>query len=158
MTKIRAVHFHPGFETGQSDKPALTDAPFMTEKEQERMEQWVLDIMTGQPLEGLNKPSWTHGGATLSSAKAYRDNNVWHYHCGPYRSVPPGHRMTGCDLPENLMGKPSAAIYHYAKQHDVIVVLGFSREHIPFPDAMSRKNPLRHRSFTWRMAIPKSGQ
>jgi hypothetical protein len=62
--------------------------------------------------------------------------------------------MTDSLLSENNQGKSSPQIYHYAKQYDVIIVLGFSRMHIPFPDANSKRNPLRTRSYSWAKAMP----
>jgi hypothetical protein len=155
MTKITEIHFHPSFEFGKTDEPNVTDWPLMTEGEQNRLANWMADILGGESVIGLNKPSWTNNGQVMKHAKVYQDNNVWHYHCGPsYVPSPAGYIMTDCMLSQNLRGKASPEIYHYAKQQELLIVLGFSRQHIPFPDPMSRSNPLRYRSSTWKRAIP----
>jgi|SRR5471030_606078 len=154
MTKINDVYLHPRFEFGTTDKASVTDMPFMTDDEKLRLALWMNGILDGEEHEGLNKPSWTNGGQVIPKTQAYQDNNVWHYHCGPYTSAYANHRMTDSLLSENNQGKSSPEIYHYAKQQDVIIVLGFSRSHLPFPDATSKTNPIRNRSYSWRSAIP----
>lgn len=155
MTKITEVHFHPSFEFGTSNNLVVTDWPFMTTIERDRLANWAADILADQSVPGQNKPSWTNKGQLLKAAKIYQENNVWHYHCGPtYVPSPSGYLMTNSMLSENLRGKTSPEIYHYTKHQEVLIVLGFSRDHIPFPDPTSRSNPLRFRSFTWKKAIP----
>ncbi len=128
----------------------------MTDPEKMRLALWIADILGGAEHEGLNKPSWINDGKVIKAAHSYQKNNVWHYHCGPYTKVPPNHKMTDSVLSENNNGKPSSEIYHYAKHQDVIIVLGFSRTHIPFPAADSKTNPIRARGYSWHTAVPLS--
>lgn len=129
----------------------------MTLIEQVRLTEWMVNITSGGLHQGLNKPSWVRHGRELNSAKVYRDYNIWHYHCGPYNEpVRAAHRMTDNLLSENNSGRQSGEVYHYAKHQEVIVVIGYSRLHEPFPLGNSRKNPLRHRAGQWRLGLPPS--
>lgn len=39
--------------------------------------------------------------------------------------------------------KVSGPVYHYAKQADTIILIGYSREHVPFPIATSKRGRIR---------------
>jgi hypothetical protein len=54
--------------------------PFMTDIEKLGLALWINSILDGDEHEGLNKPSWINGGQVIKTAKAYQENNVWHYH------------------------------------------------------------------------------
>lgn len=154
MTKITNVYFHPKFETGNSDTDKMTDKPFMSADELARLASWVANILSGTPHVGLNKPSWLENDSEIFGAELYKQHDVWHYHCGPYENAIGRYAQTDANLYKNNKGKPSAAVYHYAKHDDVIVVLGYSKIHNPFPKASSRSNPLRYRINTIETAIP----
>lgn len=157
MTKIKYAYLHPSFRNGDANKDNLTDFPFMSTAERVRLIEWMLAVTTGGQHQGLNKPSWVRHGRELNNATVYRNYNIWHYHCGPYMdSVRSSHRLTDHALSENNYGRQSGEVYHYAKHEDVIIVIGYSRHHEPFPDPNSRTNPLRHRSSQWKKGLPNS--
>lgn len=155
MTIIKEVYLHPKFEHGNSDTEILTDFPFMDRNEKIRLAHWVHKIVQGEPHEGMNKPSWLNDGRMIPSAQDYMKNNVWHYHCGPYEGSSGTYYATENTLDENISGKRSSQIYHYTKQKEIIIVLGYSRQHIPFPIGNSKSNPLRNRGYIWRQALPR---
>lgn len=154
MTKIKNVYFHPKFENGTSNTNKMTDKPFMSPDELASLAAWVANILSGQAQDGLNKPSWIDNNTELVGAELYKKNNVWHYHCGPYAGATSCYSKTDASLNHNSGGAHSAAAYHYAKHNDVIVVLGYSKIHTPFPKATSRSNPLKYRIHTIDTAIP----
>ena len=146
MTKITKVHFHQKFLVGGFDFPTATDLPFMTSDEVNRLYGWLTDILDGKSHVGTNKPSGYKNGTPIIGAELYRANNIWHYHCGPYlKNDDPPQQLTDNTLAENALGRLSAPVYHYAKNHEAIIVLGFSRLHNPFPILTSAKNPLQLR-------------
>ena len=147
MTKITKVLFHREFTEGEFNYPTSTDMGFMTDGELERMSAWLADIVEGNSHVGANKPSWISKGALAPGAEPYRDNNIWHYHCGPYNPKSHGTALTDNTLAANYDGHQSAQVYHYAKNADTIVVLGYSRLHNPFPTPGSKKNPVIGRSI-----------
>jgi hypothetical protein len=142
MTKITKVIVSPEFANGPFDYATWTDMAFMTPDEIARMSSWVSDILDGKTHVGANKPSWLSKGSLAPGAEPYRDNNIWHYHCGPYKPKDFGTAVTNDCLDVNYDGHHCAAVYHYAKNADTIVVLGYSRSHSPFPTPGSKKNPL----------------
>jgi len=146
MTKITKVHFHQKFLSGNFNYPTATDLPFMTTDEINVLYGWLSDILAGNTHVGANKPSGFKNGVPIPGADLYRDNNIWHYHCGPYlKNDDPPPQLTDNTLAENHLGRHSGPVYHYAKKHDTIIVLGFSRLHNPFPVLTSKKNPLQVR-------------
>lgn len=142
MTKITKVLFQSQFIDGEFNWPTSTDMGFMTDEETERMFAWLADIVAGKAHVGANKPSWLVKGILAPGAEPYLDNNIWHYHCGPYNVKSHGTELTDNTLAENYDGHHSAQVYHYAKKADTIIVLGYSRLHNPFPIPTSKKNPL----------------
>lgn len=156
MTTIKYAYAHPAFRTGKNNQPNLVDLQFMSPIEQVRLADWMRDVGAGMEHEGRNKPSWLFKGLEVAAAKVYKQNNIWHYHCGPYEGAQPyTHQMTDDMLSENNLGRTSGPVYHYAKQHDTIIVIGYSRIHEPFPDPMSRSNPLRYRANMWKHGLPQ---
>jgi hypothetical protein len=149
MATITKVKLHRQFAEGKVDRPTLTDLGFMSDDEVALLLSWLSDIVAGNNHVGKNKPSWLANGFFIPGTELYRDNDIWHYHCGPYlRQDGPPKRWTDNTLALNNNGKHSAQVYHYSKQSDTIIVLGYSRQHIPFPVAASKKNPLRIRSYS----------
>lgn len=156
MTKIKYAYPHPSFRNGTSNGPNLVDLNYMTQDEQIQLALWMRDVGAGMEHEGRNKPSWLFKSLELAAAKVYKQNNIWHYHCGPYDGAyPHNHQMTDNWLSENNSGRTSGPVYHYAKQQDAIIVIGYSRVHEPFPNPMSRSNPLRYRANMWKMGLPQ---
>ncbi|MDP3672044.1 MAG: hypothetical protein Q8R69_20435 [Telluria sp.] len=148
MTIIKKVLFHTMFAEGKKDKPITTDLPHMSDDEIDRLSKWIEDIVAGSSHVGANKPSWIANGVFVPGTELYRDNNIWHYHCGPYLKQPgPPQQFTDNTLSVNNHGKTSGPVYHYAKKADSIILIGFSRLHVPFPLATSKKNPLRTRAY-----------
>jgi hypothetical protein len=96
-------------------------------------------------------------GREIPAAALYKKYNIWHYHCGPTYNEPISydHQVTDSLLSHNEFGRKSPEVYHYAKQDDVIIVLGYSRLHKPFPDPESRSNPVGNRGLNLAAAIPK---
>jgi len=155
MTKIKYAYAHPAFRDGKCNRPSLVDLSFMTPEEQIRLALWMRNVGEGMEHEGRNKPSWLFRSLELAAAKVYKQNNIWHYHCGPYEgSYPRNHQMTDNRLSENNDGRTSGPVYHYAKQQDSVIVIGYSRIHEPFPTSTSKSNPLRYRSNMWAQGLP----
>jgi hypothetical protein len=121
------------------------------------MAKWIFAVLAGKDHEGLNKPSWKNDGREIPSAAYYKKYDVWHYHCGPDydKDLPPGFQLTDSILSENNFGRKGAEVYHYAKHGDMVILLGYSRLHKPYPDSGSTDNPLRYRASTWKNAVPK---
>jgi len=142
MTKITKVILLPEFTEGAFDNATWTDMSHMTPDEIARMSSWVADVLEGKAHVGANKPSWLSKGELARGAEPYRDSNVWHYHCGPYRPKDYGTALTNNCLDANYDGHHSTSVYHYAKNADTIVVVGYSRSHSPFPIPGGKKNPL----------------
>jgi len=157
MIKINHVYVHPAFENGNKNLPYHTDKLIMEPEERLRMAKWIVAVLAGAEHEGLNKPSWIRNGQEIKSAAFYKKYNVWHYHCGPEydAAYPADFQMTDSFLSENNYGRRGGEVYHYSKQGDAIIVIGYSRLHKPFPASGSTGNPLRHRSSTWQAAFPK---
>lgn len=142
MTKITKVILHPDFTSGGFNYHTWTDMSHMTPDEVARMSSWVTDVLGGKTHVGANKPSWLAQGALAPGAEPYRDSNIWHYHCGPYKLKDYGTALTNNSLDANPDGHHCGPVYHYTKNAETIVVLGYSRSHSPFPIPTSKKNPL----------------
>ena len=147
MTIIKKVVFHKSFLEGRLDSATATDMAIMTPDEVQRMSDWLVNVISGKSHVGANKPSWMANGAFVPGTELYRDCNIWHYHCGPYKKAD-GTKLTDNTFNANYDGRHSGPVYHYAKQGDTIIVLGFSRMHNPFPLVRSKKNPLGARGTT----------
>ncbi|EEZ9010101.1 hypothetical protein C2D52_002889, partial [Escherichia coli O57:H16] len=65
----------------------------------------------------------------------------WHYHCGP-TWYPNTFKNYTINLNFNPGGMHSNECIHYAKNDNEIVIVGFSREHIPFLSSDGNNNPL----------------
>ncbi|MDK2126233.1 hypothetical protein [Parachitinimonas caeni] len=148
------VSFHTSFFDGDRDDQQHVDMKKLSDAEIDTLMLFQNSVLERTNLKGRNKESHTdeHGNA-IGSALSYAQCCVWHYHAGPYQNGV--QNDTTPDLPVNLKGCGSAAIIHYIKDipNRRIIVIGYSREHIPFPQANSRNNPLRHRMYTWRGRI-----
>lgn len=154
MTKITKVKIHQLFASGSTNEATSTDMQFMTGLEAETMSSWIEAILRGDLHPGVNKPSYLENGVFRPGTEAYRDNDIWHYHCGPYlKKDDPPQQYTDNTFAINLLGRRSAPIYHYSKQSDTIIVLGYSRLHCPFPLPTSKKNPIPARGYSLDQVI-----
>ena len=100
------------------------------------------DVANGRSLVGKNKPSWVDDNhEKIPGTDNYEQQNYWHYHCGPtwYPNTFKNHTV---NLKFNPSGKHSNECIHYAKDGDKIIVVGYSREHIPFLPSDYNDNPL----------------
>ena len=147
MTKITKVLFQREFTDGNFDGATATDLAHMRDEEIELMFAWLADVVAGKSHVGANKPSWLKNNALVPGAEPYRDNNIWHYHCGPYNANRHGTKLTDNTLAANYDGHHSAQVYHYSKNGETIVILGYSRQHNPFPKPSSAKNPVATRGL-----------
>ncbi|TCK09069.1 hypothetical protein [Marinobacterium mangrovicola] len=132
-----AVYLHHDFELGSRNDNELCDYRYLTYQERTLFHEFIIDVEDGAELLGRNKSSCTNSqGDELHSRQAnfYRSHRLWHYHIGPYsnkNAVKKTIRST------NLQGARSAAVIHYRwfgpLDTSSIVILGFSRDHNPFP-------------------------
>jgi hypothetical protein len=159
MTTTRKILFHQDFVSGRLDTPTFVDLGYMKALDLGNLKTWFTRVLRGEQLEGLNKPSWmTNGGIEINGAELYKQNNIWHYHCGVYVNQPGDPiAWTNANLDMNVQGKTSAAVYHYAKTSDAIVILGYSPEHVPFPGATDPNNPLVSRTSRLTKTLDLTG-
>lgn len=119
-----------------------TDWPQLNQNEQGVIANFMISLAKGEPLKGKNKPSWvTDDFEKLSGTDAYEQENYWHYHCGPtwYSATFKGQTV---DLKFNPGGMHSEeCIHYYKKSDDHIVIVGYSKKHIPFLKPDNPDNP-----------------
>ncbi|SLK13589.1 hypothetical protein SAMN03159434_1105 [Enterobacter sp. NFR05] len=130
------------FLTGTSNIPFATDGPNLTDQELKVIQDFLEDVANGRSLVGKNKPSWVDDNYDkIPGSDNYEQENYWHYHCGPtwYPNTFKNHTV---DLKFNPGGKHSNECIHYAKDGDEIVIVGYSRDHIPFLSSDYNDNPL----------------
>lgn len=149
MTAQITVQLSDAFKRGRLDTPLFKDIQTMIEQqaedELERIFQFMQDVANNIPLRGKNKPSWLDDNLnSIPNTSFYEDNNIWHYHCGPYANSTNWSPMT--ELKLNLNGETSNAVIHYQKISDKhIFILAYSPQHIPFPRESDIPNPLLNR-------------
>lgn len=121
------------------------DSDCLDDNQKEALAIFTESVANDIELRGKNKPSWqSDEGEDIHSAILFKENQCWHYHCGPYdkkiRKVCPMTKR----LEFNPNGKTSSAVIHYRKvADDHIVVTAFSPKHIPFPRALNNSAILR---------------
>lgn len=159
--KPLVIHFHSSFADGDMDEDFLVDLPQMTDAEADRLADWIHDILEGKPHKGRNKPSSKRNSDDSLQPGSYRDNDVWHYHCGPRFKRRSGWAMTPADLRHNEAGQTSAQCYHYSKLKKPMLglprdltILGYSCDHEPFLEDTDPSNPLRKRGGKQRESTP----
>jgi hypothetical protein len=159
MTTPIKVLFHQDFVTGSSQSAEFVDLGYMKTLDHGILREWFKKVFKQKKLEGLNKPSWIgRTGLEISSAEPYKLKNLWHYHCGVYADQPGDPvAWTNSSLDVNLLGKTSAAVYHYAKTEGVIIVLAYSPNHKPFPGTDDPNNILVNRSNSLSKVLDISG-
>lgn len=131
-----------GFRTGKSDVPFAVDGPQLTDLELEVIQQFLEDVANGRSLAGKNKPSWVDDNFNkLPNSDNYEQQNYWHYHCGPtWKHYTFKNRTV--DLAFNPGGKHSSECIHYSKNGNEILIVGYSRIHVPFQASDLNDNPL----------------
>ncbi|WP_225371497.1 hypothetical protein [Klebsiella pneumoniae] len=139
--KITAT-FSDAFLEGDYDTEFATDWKFLTPEEQAVIAEFMHDVGNGYALRGKNKPSWVYDDyGTIPGTNGYMAENYWHYHCGPTWNSAPFKSQT-IDLKFNPGGMQSGECIHYAKiSSDSIVIVGYSRKHIPFLKSEDSNNP-----------------
>lgn len=147
------VHLHDKFLDGTRNDDDHVDHQHLSPEEEDALADFTYCITQHEDLDGKNKESWTDKNGAPIDAPTYEKHKLWHYHCGPYDSE--GSIKTHYTLPQNLKGATSAAAIHYIKypQEQIVLVIGFSRIHNPFPKSESRSNPLRYRAALSRSLI-----
>lgn len=136
------VRIAEGFRTGESNTDFAVDGPFLSDKELKIIKEFMESVATGDSLVGKNKPSWVDDNYDkIPGSDNYEQEQYWHYHCGP-TWYPNTFKNRTVDLKFNPGGMHSHECIHYSKDDSEIVIVGFSREHIPFQTSDSGSNPL----------------
>ncbi|ENV9332119.1 hypothetical protein ACV822_004638 [Klebsiella aerogenes] len=130
------------FLDGEYDTEFAADWGYLTSQEQAVIAEFMHNIGNGYALRGKNKPSWVYDDyETIPGTSGYEAENYWHYHCGPTWNNAPFKSQT-IDLKFNPGGMQSNECIHYAKVSSTeIVIVGYSRNHIPFLKSEDTLNP-----------------
>ncbi|EPG3942875.1 TPA: hypothetical protein MCJ79_002482 [Klebsiella pneumoniae] len=130
------------FLDGQNDCAFAIDWEFLTEEEQDLILNFLLEISHKEHVIGKNKESWlTDERDKIPLTDGYEEESYWHYHCGPSWQHNTFKNWTRC-LVFNPGGKSSSeCIHYYPVAEDEIIVVGFSRNHIPFMPSDVLDNP-----------------
>ncbi|HHL1593982.1 hypothetical protein [Klebsiella quasipneumoniae] len=132
------------FRDGENDTEFCTDWKFLTKEEKTEIINFIKEIAEKEFITGKNKESWVDDNhQDIPGADGYRDENYWHYHCGPDWAGGRLKSMTKC-LFFNPGGMASQQCIHYyplENEENEIVIIGYSRNHIPFllPDDPNNK-------------------
>ncbi|AUO58626.1 TPA: hypothetical protein IF963_001152 [Escherichia coli] len=136
------IRISNSFLHGESNTPFAVDGPFLTDDEIKIIQRFLEDVANGRALVGKNKPSWVDDNHDkIPGSDNYEQENYWHYHCGP-TWYPNTFKNYTINLNFNPGGMHSNECIHYAKNDNEIVIVGFSREHIPFLSSDGNNNPL----------------
>ncbi|KAF6685042.1 hypothetical protein [Pantoea sp. EKM20T] len=132
------------FLEGENDTLFCTDWRYLTPDEKISILTFIKDIDEQTHVIGKNKESWLDDDRDeILGAEGYKDENYWHYHCGPGWYHNTFRCMTKC-LYFNPGGKASHECIHYypvPEENGKIVVVGYSRIHIPFLRSDDPRNP-----------------
>lgn len=131
------------FLDGENNTDFCTDWNFLTTEEKRNIINFVKEIAEKEYVKGKNKESWVDDyHQEIYGADGYKEENYWHYHCGPTWSKAPFKSMTKC-LFFNPGGAASQQCIHYypSEESNEIIIVGYSRNHIPFllPDDPNNK-------------------
>ncbi|MFQ1047124.1 hypothetical protein ACIRXL_12055 [Avibacterium paragallinarum] len=139
------VELSQQFIKGRLNTPFFKDVPAMSEDELKCLFLFMQDIQQGKRLRGKNKPSWLDDNLNeIPHTEIYQQNNIWHYHCGPYQPSNKYHPMSALKI--NLEGETSGPVIHYQKvTEEHIVIIAYSPNHQPFPKESDIPNPLTDR-------------
>lgn len=140
------VELSKQFKEGRLNTPFFKDIQEMSDDELKLIFDFMKDVEQGKSLRGKNKPSWQDDNLDdIINTQTYQQNNIWHYHCGPYPQSSKYNAMSGLKL--NLNGETSGAVIHYQKiTDDHIIIIAFSPKHEPFPREWESPNPLIERT------------
>lgn len=130
------------FKEGRLNTPFFKDIQAMSDEELKLIFDFMQSVKQGQRLRGKNRPSWIDDNLNdIPNTEVYQQNNIWHYHCGPYAESTIFNPMR--DLKINLNGETSGPVIHYQKITDNhILIIAFSPNHEPFPHAWDTPNPI----------------
>lgn len=130
------------FLGGENDTLFLTDFPFLSEEERERIANFVEEVGSGKSVIGKNKPSyWDDDGSKIRGTDLYESYDYWHYHCGK-SWLDHTFKCYTVGLKFNPSGKASKECIHYYKiSEECIKIVGYSRSHIPFLLSDVSNNP-----------------
>ncbi|WP_032092070.1 hypothetical protein [Necropsobacter rosorum] len=137
------VELSKQFKEGRLNTPFFKDIQVMTDDELKLIFDFMQAVEQGKPLRGKNKPSWIDDNLNkIIHTELYQENNIWHYHCGPYNATSTKYHAVS-RLKLNLEGETSGPIIHYQKiSDDHILIIAFSPKHEPFPREWDVPNPL----------------
>lgn len=135
------VELSKDFKDGTLDSDSFRDIKAMSDSELKTIYEFM-QLSQSTKIEGKNKPSWkADDKSELPNTQLYKENKLWHYHCGPYNNMEIYTVAIPMDM--NIKGKTSAAAIHYQKlSSEHIFVIAYSPIHKPFPKATSLLNPL----------------
>ncbi|EKP1132995.1 TPA: hypothetical protein ACYEOW_001175 [Raoultella terrigena] len=121
------------FREGTNNSSFCTDWPFLTNDEQRKIAQLVVDLGAGTSLVGKNKPSHVYDDfGKIKGSDGYEECGYWHYHCG-ITWIPHTYKCHTIALRFNPDGMASDECIHYYKEdEDKIVIVGYSKQHSPF--------------------------
>ena len=130
------------FQEGRLNTPFFKDIQAMSDDELQLIFDFMQSIEQGKRLSGKNKPSWLDDNLNdIPNTEVYKQNEIWHYHCGPYNKGSRYSPMSGLKM--NLNGETSGPVIHYQKISDEhIVIIAFSPQHEPFPREWDTPNPI----------------
>ncbi|MDJ0030355.1 hypothetical protein [Pantoea ananatis] len=139
--KITAI-LSPEFIAGNNKTTFAVDWIHLTHDEKKVIADFMKHVGEGVPLKGKNKPSWVNDDfEKLYGTDGYEQQNYWHYHCGPGWKLNTFRTMT-IDLAFNPSGMHSYECIHYIKHsQNSITIVGYSRDHKPFPNSDFGKSP-----------------
>ncbi|MDH2998764.1 hypothetical protein A1D22_11330 [Pasteurellaceae bacterium LFhippo2] len=135
------VELSKDFVEGTLNSESFRDIRSMSDAELKVIYEFM-QLTQGGEIQGKNKPSWkSDDNNTLPNTQLYKENKLWHYHCGPYKTIQV--YTVAVPMNINIKGKTSAQAIHYQKlSDDHIFIIAFSPIHQPFPKATSLLNPL----------------
>ncbi|MCA6941322.1 hypothetical protein LF927_09010 [Pectobacterium polaris] len=131
-----------GFLDGGNNTPFSVDWRHLTEDEQDLILSFLKEINIQEDVIGKNKESWlTDQRQKIPLTDGYEAECYWHYHSGPTWDHNSFRNRTRC-LVFNPGGKASPeCIHYYPVSSDEIIIVGFSRDHIPFIPSDVPNNP-----------------
>jgi hypothetical protein len=139
------VEIDPSFEDGNLNTRFFKDFKYLDESELQALTTFIAHVSCNKPLIGKNKPSWLDDNLNeLPYTLSYREGRYWHYHSGPSYTQSKVRALTH-QLKANFNGITSPQVIHYIKKtNNIITVVGFSPEHVPFTpsDHPNKEDPL----------------
>ncbi|PIJ42822.1 hypothetical protein [Tatumella sp. OPLPL6] len=130
------------FLDGHNDTAFSTDWRNLTDDERKIIADFIVEIRDNEYVDGKNKQSWlSDSGKTMPYSTGYQRENYWHYHSGPSWDNRGAYDFTKC-MYANVKGRGSKeCIHYYPVSNSEIIIVGFSRDHIPFIPSDDPSNP-----------------